>query len=197
LINANQGAFQGTWAAGDFGQRAPTQVLAHFRELGDFQKRLWYLYDAIRASLETELKRVEYVGPVGIDAFVYGASTGACRLKPVVEINPRYTMGRLTIELMKRTCPGSCGLLRLVGRSAARTMGFTELAHYARALTQDTPVALYGEPLPKIRRGLLCLNEPSRARACLALFKVGRTWQEVLDNPLLAEGFGPHLEVAG
>jgi hypothetical protein len=37
----------------------------------------------------------------------------------VVEINPRYTMGRLTVELMKHTCPGSCGLFRLVTRAQA------------------------------------------------------------------------------
>ena len=50
--------------------------------------------------------KVNFIGPVGIDAFVYRDATSVTRLKPVVEINPRYTMGRVLVELMKQTARG-------------------------------------------------------------------------------------------
>jgi hypothetical protein len=90
----------------------------------------------------------------------------------VVEINPRYTMGRLTVELMKHACPGSCGLFRLVSLNQARAEGFADLVGYARSLGERLPLRLEGEPLPKIRRGALCLNDPGQAQVCLATFEV-------------------------
>ena len=105
---------------------------------------------------------------------------GDCRLKPIVEINPRYTMGRLTVELMKQASPGSCGLFRLVSRAMARAEGFDDFVSYARSLSERFPIRLEGEPVARISEGALCLNDPAQAQACLAIFQVSRTL-----NPLL------------
>ena len=118
------------------------------------------------------MRAVEFRGPVGIDALIYRSAQGDCRLKPIVEINPRYTMGRLTIELMKRTCPGSHGLLRLINLATARTEAGCDLMEYGRRLRQHFPICLEGEPVPKIREGAVCLNDPTQAQACLATFQV-------------------------
>jgi hypothetical protein len=96
-------------------------------------------------------------------------------IKPIVEINPRYTMGRLVLELMEQTCPGRCGRLRLFSRAQARAEGFADFAAFARSLTGRFPLRLEGEPGPKIREGLLCLNDPAQAQVCLATFQVSRT----------------------
>jgi hypothetical protein len=150
----------------------PANVAAQFREPADISARLQRLYDNILSLLEAELQRADFVGPVGIDAFVYRTPKGDCRLKPVVEINPRYTMGRLTLELMKQTRPGSCGLFRLVSRAQARGEGFADFAGYAGSLSERFPLRLEGEPMPKIREGALCLNDPAEAQVCLATFQV-------------------------
>jgi hypothetical protein len=92
-------------------------------------------------------------------------------------------MGRLTLELMEQTCPGSCGLFRLVSRAQARAEGFADFAGYARSLSERLPLRLEGEPVPKIREGALCLNDPAQAEVCLATFQVSRTL-----NPLLGTG---------
>ena len=180
LINDRKGQFQANWAAANYDRRIPANVAALFREPADISGRLQRLYGDILSLLEAELQRAGFVGPVGIDAFVYRTPQGGCRLKPVVEINPRYTMGRLTLELMKQTCPGSCGLFRLVSRAQARAEGFADFAGYARSLSERFPLRLEGEPVPKIREGALCLNDPAQAQVCLATFQVSRTL-----NPLL------------
>ena len=47
-----------------------------------------------------------YVGPLGVDAFVYRDAGDEVALREVCEINPRFTMGRLTLELRKRVSSG-------------------------------------------------------------------------------------------
>ena len=130
------------------------------------------LYQDIFALLETELRRVDYLGPIGIDALTYRTASGESRLKPVVEINPRYTMGRLTVELMKQVTPGRWGSLRLVNLAQARAQGAADFPTYARALSERHPIQLAGEPVPKISSGALCLNDPAEAQVCLAVFRV-------------------------
>jgi hypothetical protein len=182
LINDLKGQFEANWTAPDFAQRPPAKVTAWFRDVPDFLKEIRALYDDIRMALEIELERARYLGPIGIDAFVYRTATRDLRLKPIVEINPRYTMGRLTIELMKRTCPGSYGLLRLVNPAMARSAGHASLVDYARALRESCPVRLAGEPVSKIYQGIICLNEPRSDSVSMGVFTVARTVEEVLPD---------------
>lgn len=175
LVNDRKGQFLANWAEADYSRRLPARVAALFRAPADISGHLDRLYGEISFLLESELRRVGFVGPVSIDAFVYRTPQGGHRLKPVVEINPRYTMGRLTVELMKHSCRGSCGLFRLVTRVQARAEGFADLSSYACSLGQRLPLRLEGEPVPKIRQGALCLNDPGQARVCLATFEVSPT----------------------
>ena len=172
LVNDRKGQFQANWAETDYRRRLLARVGAL---LGVPPGSSWgpdLLYLEIFSLLEAELRRVRFFGPIGIDAMVYRTPGGACRLKPVVEINPRYTMGRLTVELMQRAAPGSRGWFRLVTRVQARAEGFANLASYAASLSQRLPLRLEGETAPRIAQGALCLNDPGQARVCLATFEV-------------------------
>ena len=175
LINDHKGQFLANWAEADYSRCLPVKVAALFREGADSTGRLQRLYGEIFSLLEAELQRVGFVGPVSIDGLVYRTPQGDCRLKPVVEINPRYTMGRLTLELMKHACPGNCGLFRLVSRVQARAEGFADLPSYACSLGERLRLSLEGEPVPKIRQGALCLNDPGQIQVCLATFEVSPT----------------------
>ena len=179
LINDARGQFQGNWAESHHHKRMPAGVVAEFREPANISGRLLHLYADILVLLEEEFRRAGFLGPAGIDAFVYRTPSGDCRLKPVVEINPRYTMGRVTVELMKQTCQGSCGLLRLVNRPMARAGGFDDFPGYARSLSERFPLSLEDGPVPRIRAGALCLNDPAQAQTCLAVFQVSRTLAEL------------------
>jgi hypothetical protein len=146
--------------------------VALFREPPDISRRLLLLYADLFALLEAELRRADYLGPLGIDAFVYRDAAGLPRLKAIVEINPRYTMCRVTVELMRQTCQGSFGLFRLVSRS---WRGQASTISPPTLVGERFPLHLEGEPLRRIREGALCLNDPARAQACLATFQVRAT----------------------
>jgi hypothetical protein len=75
---------------------------------------------------------------------------------------------------MKQTCPGSHGLFRLVNLATARAEGFDNFVSYARSLSVRFPLRLEGQPVPKIREGVLCLNDPAQAQVCLAVFQASR-----------------------
>ena len=89
----------------------------------------------------------------------------------------------------EQTCPGSCGLFRLVSRAQARAEGVADFAGYARSLSERLPLRLEGEPVPKIREGALCLSEPAQAEVCLATFHVSRTLNPLLGSLPTARGF--------
>jgi len=172
LINDAKGQYQGNSAAPKFERRIPPDVIALFAEPPDIATRLHALFAEIFSLLESELRCADFLGPIGIDAFVYRRADGQCRLKPIVEINPRYTMGRVTVELMKHVAPGSHGWFRLVNRAQARAEGFDDFVSYARSLRERFPLHLEGHPTPRIREGTLCLNDPAQAQVCLAVFQV-------------------------
>ena len=175
LLNDAKGQFQGNFAESHHHKRIPARVISLFPEAADTSGRLLRFYAEIFARLEAELRAVNFIGPVGIDAFIYRDASGVTRLKPIVEINPRYTMGRVLVELMKQTSQGSCGTFRLINHAALRAEGFENFPGCARSLAEKFPLQLEGEPFSKIRAGALCLNDPAPAQVCLAVFQVGRT----------------------
>lgn len=182
LVNDRKGQFLANWAEPGYDRWLPARVATSFRAPAEVPVRLLRIYGEIFSLLEAELERIGFAGPVSIDALVYRSSQGDVRLKPVVEINPRYTMGRLTVELMKHACPGSSGLFRLVSRRQAQAEGFADLAAYAHSLTERRPLRLEGKSAPKIRHGALCLNDPAQAQVCLATFQVAPVL-DILDLP--------------
>ena len=55
----------------------------------------------IAESAALQVAETGYFGPLGIDAMCYRAPDGAACLRPIQDINARYTMGRMAVE-MKR-----------------------------------------------------------------------------------------------
>lgn len=172
LVTDARGQFLANTAAANFARALPPTVLACFREVPGAAAALRATMEAVGRDLETELRAVGYRGPVGVDAFVYRDAEGHARLKPVVEINPRFTMGRLTLELMQCVVPGASGKFRLVNAATLRAENVGDFASYARRLAEQQPLRLEGEPVPRIRSGAVCLNDPAEAKAVLAIFEV-------------------------
>ena len=94
-----------------------------------------------------------YVGPLGVDAMVYREADGRLALKHVVELNVRMTMGRVALELLKKSAPNRGGRLRILRKAKV-----ADLAEF----TGGT-----------LRSGAVILNDPANAREFLAVWEVG------------------------
>lgn len=173
LLNDARGQFQANTAAPDFTRRLPAAVAECFRGQSDFARILPRLYpELLLPQLAKHLDAIGFRGPLGIDAFAYRDGSGALRLKPVVEFNPRYTMGRVALELMRIVTPGSSGEFRLVNRAQLRAAGAPDFTVFANQLLTSDPPVLEGIPNPRIRRGTVCLTDPQSAKSCLAIWRV-------------------------
>ena len=76
---------------------------------------------AVRNWLETHLVKGfherEFYGHFGVDAFVFRDTDGSLKIKPVVELNPRVTMGHVALALQQRLAPGIAAEFRILSRN--------------------------------------------------------------------------------
>jgi len=170
MINDARGQYQSSIHSRSATRGWPTE-LARFVH-GSSGNRMKLLFEGLRAFLEPRLAEARFRGPIGVDAMIFREPGGTLRLKPVVEINPRYTMGRLLIELMRQAKPGCTGRLDLVNRAALRRLGHDSFASYAAALREQAPPRFHAEGPRRLRGGAVCLNDPAEATQVLAVFSV-------------------------
>jgi hypothetical protein len=75
------------------------------------------LLQSIREAVTRALRESfggRYRGPLGVDMMLYRDGVGECRVHPCVEINLRYNMGILALNLSERyLSPGSEGIFRI------------------------------------------------------------------------------------
>lgn len=134
--------------------------------------RLKGVFDRLEKVLAPKLAAAGFRGALGVDAFVYRDGE-ALRLKPVTEINARYTMGRLVIELMRNAVSGRTGRLELISPPMLKQRGHSSFPGYADELKERHPIRLAGRPKPRISEGAICLNDPTTATGCLVVLWIG------------------------
>ena len=100
LENSQKGQFQRARVTGrvidELDEESRRRVFAGGGRRG---KMTEWIEETLEVLLVDWLSGFEYFGSVGIDAFFYRDLEGELRLKPIVEMNPRYTMGRVAVEL--------------------------------------------------------------------------------------------------
>ncbi len=174
LQNDLRGQFHSNWAEPNHARSVPASVLRwlhpQVRDAGEIHR---CLHQAV-VMLEKEFRAAGFQGPAGIDALIFKTARGEFKLKPIVEINPRHTLGRLTLELMRQACPGSSGLFRLTNRPSMNAKGFDTFDTFARRVRKQFPIVLEGHPRPRIREGIVVLNDPARAEGFLATLQIGK-----------------------
>lgn len=71
------------------------------------QQTLWNRIREHQLQALLEIQRQGYSGPVGIDAMIYHKERGEVGVRPLQDINARWTMGRLAICWAKKCFPDS------------------------------------------------------------------------------------------
>ena len=118
----------------------------------------WQMFDHLTRCARFvghALREAGHEGPAGIDALVYRDGAGDYRLKPIVEVNPRYTMGHVALRIGRSLGEQQDRRFRIVSQAMAKRAGAASLAEFAAALPETA----------------VCLTDPQRARYALAVLE--------------------------
>ena len=106
VVNDHRGRFRGIDVAPRWSKLIDQELAAFLYKEELFGK--WY-HEIIPEELGSLLD--QYNGPASIDAMVWRDSDGKLRLRKVVELNVRMTMGRVALDLQKKMAANKfCGL---------------------------------------------------------------------------------------
>ena len=65
----------------------------------------WYPAVEVGRKIANQIQELGYYGPLGIDAMRYRDATGTIQLRPLQDLNARYTMGRIALEIGRKLNP--------------------------------------------------------------------------------------------
>lgn len=163
-----RGALIGQIAAG-----LDVEVVKFLYGDGRDPRRLAKLGTALAEFLAGRLAAAGYRGPVGVDVLV--CRTGnSLKLKPIVEINPRTTMGRVALELQQKVNSARTGLWLVLSRREVQAAGFADLADCAHQLQERYPARLMPDG-EQLSGGVVFTTDPSQAQAFATVLLVGES----------------------
>ena len=151
---AYRGAVLGPWTAG-----VSPEVLREIHGGGKHSHINRVLAD-MSMFVGSYLHKVGYRGPAGIDAMVVESEDGH-RLLPILEVNPRMTMGRLALALHKQT--GLRGGWFFCTDKMIKAAGYADRDAFI--------VAVHACP------GLAFTTDPHQAVHTLTVMSIAKSWQ--------------------
>lgn len=173
LVNDSGGRFIACVAARRFGALLPQDAARALHE-ADAQT----LYNTILPQhLAAAIGQSGFCGLLGVDAFVHRDAAGRALLRPVVEINPRCTMGRVTLEARRFVAPESTVAWRIFYHRHVRAAGLRSLVEFAEQLRAQLPVVMdHG----RLTSGAVILNDPAAAETFLGVLFAGESARSLL-----------------
>lgn len=161
FINGPQFEYRGTHLDTKLGTLSPE--LLKFLHSGTSPLNRW---EKFARALGVSLRESGYQGPAGIDALIWSEPfSGRLFLKPLVELNPRWTMGRVALELEKHILPGV---------PASWIFGSAKDAKLRALAEQSRPrLELLGGK-PRLAEGVVFTNDPERCHHMLTALLIGR-----------------------
>ena len=130
---------------------------------GRERRRLHRLFDDLAVHVGPPMRDRGCTGPVGIDMLIYRRGD-QLRLKPIVEINPRCTMGLLALHLARRVNSARTAVWIVLSAADIIAAGFADVQAFAGHMEQTYPPTLMPDGL-QLSSGVLCTTDPSQARA--------------------------------
>jgi hypothetical protein len=127
------------------------------------------------------LQHAGYFGPLGIDAMQYRDEKGRLHMRPLQDVNARYTMGRLALGFARILPPGWCGTWIHFG---SRHLAGRSVADLVASLGSEQPAAVRLIPASPHRIGA----QPSAHHAVLILAPTPESRQKT--EAILFESLG-------
>ena len=114
-----------------------------------------------------------YFGPLGVDAMIH-RENDELQLRPLLEINPRWSMGRIALILQQRLAPKHAGIWMHISKQECAKAGYQNFPSMIQALRLSHPEDIRKNGSAKvIHRGVFPINDPALARQALAILVVG------------------------
>jgi len=113
----------------------------------------------------TQAHAMGHRGPLGIDAMVVQTPDGP-RLQPILEVNPRTTMGRIALAMGRRT--DQTGFWRFLSNNEITAAGYPDRSAFI-AQVEATP-------------GMVFTTDPEHAERTITMLSLGSTWQQALGD---------------
>jgi uncharacterized ferritin-like protein (DUF455 family) len=136
-------------------------------------KRLQRLFEDLGGWVAGAMADSGYVGPVGIDLLVYRTAEGL-RLKPIVEVNPRFTMGRVALHLGRRVNSARAAVWLVLSTKDIAAAGFASAAAFADYMEERCPARMMPDG-DQLAEGVLFTTDPGRAQAFVSMLAVGES----------------------
>jgi uncharacterized ferritin-like protein (DUF455 family) len=173
LLTDERGRFQAVEASGRFTRLFPPEVARFFAGGGRGSWLEAYYRDRVFPLLAPRFAACGFQGAFGLDALVFRDSQGSPALRAVVELNPRFTMGRVAHELRRLAHSAAIVRFSLATLRSARDAACRTPPDLAARLESDDPVRLttQGEATV-IATGTTVLNDPQRAQRFLGVLSV-------------------------
>ena len=143
---------------------------------GRDSRRLRHLYEELAGQMEPGLAAAGFSGPLGVDALVF-RDGGGLRLKPVIEVNPRMTMGRVALQLARRVHAAGTALWLMLRVRDIEEAGFENAGAFAGEMRRRHPVEMTPEG-DLVSKGMLFTTDPQRAKAFLTLLVAAESLEE-------------------
>ena len=117
-----------------------------------------------------ELRNHQYQGPFSIDALVYQKDS-QYYWKPMVEINPRYTMGQVALKISEKLLHRKVGIWKIMQSKELKKRGFSHWTHFVEKMMQTFPLEVSVNQ--QIISGFLATSDPYRAQEFFSFALVG------------------------
>lgn len=157
--------------------------------------RFWHTAaDPLRGSVENVLERAAffvgealaregYTGPFGVDTFIFKNALGEPEILPIVEINPRHTMGRVALALSRRIAPGRTGLWLHITASGLARLGVKSFAELSSRWQLTLPLQIQSKSGGTlILSGVLETTPAEQCQQVWSCFVVASDLDEVINT---------------
>jgi hypothetical protein len=176
VVNDAAGRYMGTfvhhkWTSG----LEPELCEFLFREAGVME-----LYKNEIPKLLESLLDENFRGNFGVDAMVYKSIDGFM-LRKVVEVNPRMTMGRVALELLKNFRYAGAGFYQILRKSK-----LGDIDQWLKLLERDNLVEGVQDNLQKTSIQISSpINDPYLANEFIAVWHIGANAEEAINKVIL------------